>query len=90
MKMRDREEFGKRFDNAAKYADRLVEATTKDISQDRKVDPVEIKVAISGMLAQALNVESLLAVSAELAFRLAEKSAPTRPSWLAGDGTEQP
>lgn len=71
MKMRDREQFEERFSKAAAYLDQLIVAAAKDLRNGKGKDPVELKMALSGMLAQAINVESLLAVAADAVHRLA-------------------
>ena len=77
MKMQDREELASRFDKASKRTDELIELAAKDIAGGRaqgKDHTLDFKLALSGLLAQRVNVESLLAISAELLYREAQIS----------------
>ena len=76
--MQDREELASRFEKAARRTDELIGVATKDIAEGRaqgKDQVLDFKLALSGLLAQKVSVEALLAISAELLYREAQVKA---------------
>jgi hypothetical protein len=68
--MQDKNELEERFARAQAKTDDFIDRAAKDLATG-KIDEIEFKLALSGAFARVVNVESLLAIAAELTYRAA-------------------